>query len=735
MSIVKKTIIALYILIVVCIGLASVIEKFKGTPYVNENIYGAWWFAVLWGLMTVIAIAYMLKQRTYQRVATFLLHMSFVVILAGALITYLSAIRGTVNLRTGKSQTEYLDNNDIKRTFPFTLTLKEFKIVNYPGTDAPLDYQSIITVTGDGSPRDIIVSMNNIGKVQGYRLFQSSYDSDNKGISLGMYYDPWGIGVTYCGYLLLLLSIIWFCLSRRNNIRSLYHKATKPMAVTAMLLMSSFATAQEQTTVDADVAHRIGTITVLYNNRICPVNTVATDFVTKLTGKSKWNGYSADEIFVSWMIYYSYWEKQKLIRIKSRDVQKLLGIESQWASFSDFIDQYNEYKLKNIIEQARQGKGNIDMKTLMEADEKYHVVEMFYNGQMLRMFPYSIKGNVSWYTPGAQVLPREIPVKESFFIKQSMDFMTESIVVGQKERAMEIIAKIKLFQREMAGDVIPSDYAVNAEIFYNHLNNERWIVILSLTLSLLVCIAISSGSAISKHKWFRLAVATFITLLTLYLTLLLALRWWVSGHVPLSNGYETMQFMAWALLMITIATHRIFPIFIGFGTLSASFCLLVAMLAGGSPQITQLMPVLQSPLLSIHVMVVMCAYALFALQMLLAIQALWMIHRKVSTDDIDRITALSQLLMYPAVFLLAIGIFIGAVWANVSWGTYWNWDPKETWALITMMVYAAPIHSNSLYAFRKPRVYHIYMLFAFMSVLITYFGVNLLLGGMHSYAN
>ena len=546
MSMIKKTIIALYILIVVCIGLASVIEKFKGTPYVSENIYGAWWFVILWGLLAVTSLAYIIRQQMYRRIATLLLHLSFIVILAGALITYLSAERGTVNLRVGKPQTIYTDNGATKRSFPFLLTLKEFKVVYYPGTDAPLDYQSIITVKEDNATRDIIVSMNNIGQVKGYRLFQSSYDSDNNGVSLGVYHDPWGIGVTYCGYLLLFISIAWFCLSRRNNIRSLYHRATKPLTIAMLLTACTAAQAQEQNTVDADIAHRFGTVAVLYNNRICPVNTVATDFVTKLTGKSKWNGYSADEIFVSWMIYYPYWEKQKLIRIKSREVQQVLGIDGQWASFSDFIDTYNEYKLKDIIELARQGKGDIDMKSLMEADEKYHVVEMFYNGQMLRMFPYSIKGNVSWYTPGAQVLPREIPVKESFFIKQSMDFMTESIVVGQKDRAMEIIAKIKLFQREMAGDVIPSVYAVNAEIFYNHLNNERWIVFLSLTLSLLMCIAISTGVGISKRKWFRIAAASFIMLLTLYLTLLLAVRWWVSGHIPLSNGYETMQFMAWA---------------------------------------------------------------------------------------------------------------------------------------------------------------------------------------------
>lgn len=731
---IKKTIIALYTLIIVCIGLATIIEKYRGTPYVSEYIYGSWWFVALWAVLTVCSVAYIMRQKLYSRLPVFMLHLSFVVILVGALTTFLLAEKGTVSLRVGKQQSSFVSSDSIMKPLPFTLMLKEFRVVNYPGTDAPLDYQSIIDVKDNETQNSVVVSMNNIGSVRGYRLFQSSYDSDSQGVTLGVYYDPWGIAVTYFGYLLLLISIVWVCMSRHNNIRTLYRKATKPLALMAFMVMGTTASAQAPETVDADIAHSLGTVSALYNNRICPANTAATDFVTKLSGKSTWNGYSADEIFFSWMIYYSSWENQKLIRIKNRGVQQLLGIDGQWASFSDFIDSYNEYKLKDAIDQSRKGGGEIEARALMDADEKYHVVEMFYKGQLLRIFPYTFKDSVGWYSPGAQVLPREIPVKESFFIKQSMDFLTESIVVGQKERALEIIAKIKLFQRDMAGEVIPSYSATHAEIFYNHLNGERWVVFLSLTLSLLLCIVIASGSSLSRRKWWNIAAAAYIILLTFYLTLLLALRWWIGGHVPVSNGYETMQFMAWALLVIVIATHRTFPMIVGFGALTASLCMLVAMLAGGSPQITQLMPVLQSPLLSVHVMVVMCAYALFALQVLLAVQALWLCRKSGNAADTERVTALSQLLLYPAVFLLAIGIFVGAVWANVSWGNYWSWDPKETWALITLMIYAAPMHGASLPLFRKPRAYHIYIIMAFLSVLVTYFGVNFLLGGMHSYA-
>jgi ABC-type transport system involved in cytochrome c biogenesis permease subunit len=193
-----------------------------------------------------------------------------------------------------------------------------------------------------------------------------------------------------------------------------------------------------------------------------------------------------------------------------------------------------------------------------------------------------------------------------------------------------------------------------------------------------------------------------------------------------------MLFMAWVLLLLSILLRKSAPIVTVFGPLVSSFCLLVAILGGGGSQISPLMPVLQSPLLSFHVMTVMCAYALFALQMLLGIYALILIRKEQSSQE--KITALSQLLLYPAVFLLTIGIFLGAIWANVSWGNYWSWDPKETWALITLMVYAVPFHSVSLPMFRKPLGYHLYIVCAFLSVIITYFGVNYLLGGMHSYA-
>ena len=225
----------------------------------------------------------------------------------------------------------------------------------------------------------------------------------------------------------------------------------------------------------------------------------------------------------------------------------------------------------------------------------------------------------------------------------------------------------------------------------------------------------------------------------LALTYCIILRWIVKGSIPMANGYETMLCIAWMIMVLSLLMSRRYQIIISFGLLLSGFFLLVSHISQMDPQITHLMPVLASPLLTIHVSIIMLAYALIALTFICGLTAI-IIHlfRGKNSDGIDNqiksLQILSQLFLYPSLTTLGFGIFIGAIWANVSWGTYWSWDPKETWALITMMVYAVAVHDNSLPLFRKPIAYHIYMTLAFLTILMTYFGVNYFLGGMHSYA-
>lgn len=716
---------SLYTLLVVCMGFSTIVEKFFGKDYVSEVIYGSWWFAALWALTAIVSMLYLIRKKVYRRFAVMMLHTSFIVILIGAMTTHVTSREGTLHLRKGEAVAAFTDNEGVACALPFDICLKDFEIIHYPGTDAVMDYKAHIIVDSNGTEEEACISMNNIGKFADYRFYQSSYDADGQGTVLLVAFDPYGIAITYTGYLLLLAGLILTMCSRHSRIRQLLRIASRP-ALTMLVLCLCCGQARAGETVDKEIADEMGQVAVLYNGRICPLNTAATDFVTKLCGKSTWEGMSANEIFLNWTIFYTEWEKRTIIKVKDREVQKILGINGKWACVRDFYTSQNDYKLKDKISDVSLSEST--RKAIRETDEKIQVVTMFYNSELLRIFPLSNHGVIEWHKPGSTELPQDVGEAEFQFINHAMDHLVMSILAQDVARAKNIIAKIRLYQKEKAQGILPSAALLQAEIIYNKLQAAVWTVFVILTFSLLFCVMF-----FSKRPERRVGIChtVFVLLLTIYITLLIALRWWISGHVPMSNGFETMLFMAWISMLLTLILTRHFPVMKAFGPVVSSFCLLVAMLASGNPQITQLMPVLQSPLLTFHVVFVMLAYAILAIITLIAIQCLAL---RLRTSEMERMTALSQFLLYPAVAFLAIGIFIGAVWANVSWGTYWSWDPKETWALITLMVYAIPLHQSSLWQSRKPRSYHWFVLLSFLTVLMTYFGVNYFLSGMHSYA-
>ena len=716
---------SLYTLLVVCMGFSTIVEKFFGKDYVSEVIYDSWWFAALWALTAIVSMLYLIRKKVYRRFAVMMLHTSFIVILIGAMTTHVTSREGTLHLRKGEAVAAFTDNEGVACALPFDICLKDFEIVHYPGTDAVMDYKAHIIVDSNGTEEEACISMNNIGKFADYRFYQSSYDADGQGTVLLVAFDPYGIAITYTGYLLLLAGLILTMCSKHSRIRQLLRIATRS-ALTMLVLCLCCGQARAGETVDKEIADEMGQVAVLYNGRICPLNTAATDFVTKLCGKSTWQGMSANEIFLNWTIFYTEWEKRTIIKVKDREVQKILGINGKWACVRDFYTSQNDYKLKDKISDVSLPEST--RKAIRETDEKIQVVTMFYNSELLRIFPLSNHGVIEWHKPGSTELPQDVGEAEFQFINHIMDHLVMSILAKDVTKAKSIIAKIRVYQKEKAQDILPSGALMQAEIINNRLLSATWSVFVCLIFSLLFCVMFFSRR---PDRRMRISHTVFVLLLTIYITLLIALRWWISGHVPMSNGFETMLFMAWISMLLTLTLTRHFPVMKAFGPVVSSFCLLVAMLASGNPQITQLMPVLQSPLLTFHVVFVMLAYAILAIITLIAIQCLAL---RLRTSEMERMTALSQFLLYPSVAFLAIGIFIGAVWANVSWGTYWSWDPKETWALITLMVYAIPLHQSSLWQSRKPRSYHWFVLLSFLTVLMTYFGVNYFLSGMHSYA-
>lgn len=737
----KNLILVVATAIILILITATIVESSKGTAFVRQHIYTSAWFVVLWAALAVAAAVYIVlrKNKNKSNISTsvLLVHASFLVILLGAFTSWNMAESGTIHLRQNETTSTMKDEEGKTKELGFEVSLQNFNVVNYPGTDAPMDYVTMLTA----NTQEIKVSMNNIGSFSGYRFIQSGYDSDMQGTTLGVYHDPWGIGITYTGYALLFISLIATMASKKTRLRHLYRKAlslqgAKAWAVTALLAVSSFATsanAQEMVKIDGDIADDFGKICVLYNSRITPINTVATSFVTKLCGKPTWDGLSSNQVFAGWIFDVPYWETVKMIEIKEKKAQELLGINGKWASFDDFWDNYNNYKLDAPLKKAYKDGDTKLQKQLRDADEKFNIIRMLYGGEMLKMFPYAAKqGHIQWFAPGQPLGNLKLDEKELVFIKKSMDYLAESIITGDKARAEEIAKKIYSYQHVRGKAVVPTKFRIYTETFYNKTNAQRLPVMLYLTLSLVLAIVSTLSLNNGKQKKTRLVSSVLTWVMLIHTTLLLALRWFVSGHLPMSNGYETMQFMAWATLIVTLVMQKRFLPVKQFGPLLSSFALLVAMITDGNPQITQLMPVLQSPLLSVHVMVIMFSYALFGLTALIGLQGLIAHHRKQEEKE-QQLAALSQFLLYPAVALIAIGIFIGAIWANVSWGRYWSWDSKETWALITMLIYSAPLHADIKWL-RKAQHMHIYMLLAFLSVLMTYFGVNYFLSGMHSYA-
>lgn len=716
---------ALLAIVMMTLMTATVIEKIHG----SSLIYTSPATIILWGLLAISGISYLISCRSWKQIMTFSLHLSFLLILGGALVTHYIGKQGKIHLRTdADALTDSFTREDGSLVkMPFKVGLEKFSLDYYDGTSAPMDYVSTLVIKDGDRMYEAVVSMNNIHRYRQHRFYQSGYDKDGKGSFIAVSYDPYGIGLTYSGYALLLISMIGFFFQNGSRFKALLtHPSLSKAAVTVMLLacpaISSIASTPAPKTVSRETADVFGDLYVYYNDRICPMQTVARDFTVKLYGKPSYKGLTAEQVLMGWFFYYDRWKSEPMIKIKGSDARSVLGIDGKYASLDDFVGN-NGYKLDDALTSGG--------KNFRAADEKFNIISMVCTGSMFRIYPYSSSGDTPvWYSL-ADRLPSDMRYEEWAFVTGSMNYVAEKIAMRDNAGAVSLLEKIRDYQISRGETAIPSDIMIKAEKIYNDSHFSKPLAMSCLTIGMLVfMIFCLSGK---RHKWLDILLTALCSVILAYQTLHLGLRWYISGHVPLSNGCETMQFMAWACLLTSLSIRKHFKMALPFGIICCGFALLVSMMGESNPQITRLMPVLQSPLLSIHVMVIMLSYTLFAFMMLNGVAGLICIAGK-DIQKAEHLQVVSNIMLYPAVFLLTAGIFIGAVWANISWGRYWGWDPKEVWALITMLVYSLGFHQKSLKWFRSPRNFHIFTILAFLSVLITYFGVNFILGGLHSYA-
>ncbi len=760
---IKKILCALYMAIILVMAAATVVEHFYGTPYAGQSIYGSWWFTLLWAILAAAGLTYILKQRLRQW-NTLLLHLSFVVILLGAFLTHTTSFKGIVHLRGDQPTDKYtvmtsMDATET-RTLPFAVKLDKFDIDYHSGTQAAADYTTHFSLLDGEHTIKAQVSMNKVYDYRGVRFYQASYDSDNRGSYLSINSDRWGVPVTYTGYALLFFSLIWLLIDPKASFRRLLKSPLlkKGALVVALLFgisltensLSQQSAAHATTVVPHATAEKFGQLFINYNNRICPVQTFAYEMVKKLNGERSYKGCSPEQVLMSWIFFPDDWNNEPIIRIKNSEMRRQLSLP-EYTTVHTFFDGSN-YRLGEYIEQYRQGNQDTFHKACADIDSKLQIVMTLQQGTPLTIFPHTQGAATVWYSPNDR-LPQSMTQAQKLFVKNIFAILYEQIAQQKYTEVNTILDKIHAYQLKNGGSSIPSETQVEAERIYNEIPFATYLFMLNLAMGLLTLVLtlyrlINRKPAVGRLSWRTIEHGSLAALFLseTVLTVCLTLRWIVSGNIPLSNGYETMLTVAWMVMLVALAAYRKARITLVFAFLLSGFFLLVSHISQMDPAIGQMMPVLNSPLLSIHVSIIMMSYALLALTFICGLTAI-AIHliskpasqpttsQKAYIDEqLQALQVLSRLFLYPAITTLGLGIFIGAIWANISWGNYWSWDPKETWSLITLMVYAVVLHTHSLPAFRKPLAYHIYIVLAFLCILMTYFGVNYILGGMHSYA-
>ena len=753
---VKKIIFILYILVLVCMAAATIVEKSQGTDYAHAHYYGAWWFILIWAVLAALGAFYIIKRKV-KCASTLALHLSFIIILAGALLTHISAKRGMIHLRIGQPTDTYMAQDEEQgmkeEKLPFSLCLQKFEAKMHDGTNAVADYSSKFTVIDGDDKSEGEVSMNNIYSHRSYRLYQSSYDEDGKGSVLAINADPYGIPVTYTGYALLFISLVWMLFDPKGGYRKLLKSPLlkKGALITALILSmgniqtlhAESATGNLQNAVlPKETAEKFGELHILYNDRICPVQTFALDFCKKIYGARSYQGLTAEQVLSGWVFYGNTWANEPFIKIKSGEMKTAMNLPD-YASLNTFFNrEMGGYTIGQYVQEYYNGQQDKFHQQAADIDGKIQIIMELREGISLKVLPYTFTKNVkatkdhpfikagttTWFSP-VDKLPQAVEQQHALYIKNVFSLLNGDVKAGNTSRVNEFFVKMKKYQEVSSGNSLPTATQYKAERINNAFPFATILFMANLTLGFIALFyTIYRITKKKEIKVLNIALPILLGVSFLALTFGLALRWIISGNIPMSNGYESMLTVAWFVMLISILMQLRIRIVMVFGFLISGFFLLVSHINQMDPAIGQMMPVLNSPLLSIHVSIIMMSYALLSLTFICGIMGISL------RSHGEELQALSRIFLYPALTTMGFGIFIGAIWANVSWGNYWSWDSKETWALITFMIYAVVVHTQSLPVFRKPLVYHIYITLAFLSIAMTYFGVNYFLTGMHSYA-
>ena len=754
---------------------------------------------------------------------------------------------------------------NLPQKLPFSITLRQFQLDRYPGSNSPSSYASEITVIDKESKtqQPFRIYMNNILNYRGYRFFQSSYDQDEQGTVLSVNHDYWGTMVTYIGYFFMLIGMIltlfnknshFFTVIKLSNALQQKRKASKMLLLAGLLVASGSLFAAK--TPNTKKAHLEALSSLLIQDevqgRVEPLSTYASDLVRKITKKTSYNNQSAIEVVLGMMTNPSKWQTEPVIKVAHEELAKELGSTNDYVTINQLFDSKGQYKLAQKVETAYQkdpSARNQYEKELINVDERLNIVNSIFTGRVLTIFPTVGHDTEKWTAvnfsaeqtaqptmgsangavcpmsgkTGMTDMPAtgegmgeamdkgtgegtmtgsgdKCPVtgktgkagKLDEAAMSGMGGMTEktdtaspmegsmqnmpanamgggmpmdgmmgsdkstgpegllsayfsAVLHGEESGdwsfANSALLSLKNYQFLNGGVQLPSKTKVKFEVFYNNLSIFLTLAILyGLIGVLLIGLHIINILKYNPkiEKYLNKSIYPLMLMFALY-TAGLLMRWYISGHAPWSNGYEAMIFVGWGASLAGLVFAGRSPVTLAITSLLSAIALSVAGMSWMNPEITNLVPVLKSYWLVVHVAVITSSYGFFAMAAMLGVFNLCLMTARTEknkvrlNESVQEFSYIIELALTIGLFMLTVGTFLGGVWANESWGRYWGWDSKETWALVSVLVYSAILHFRTMPKTNSLLILNTVSVLGFGSVIMTFVGVNYYLSGMHSY--
>ena len=655
---------------------------------------------------------------------------------------------------------------------PFSIQLNDFIAEKYPGTENSYSsYESKVTVKDSTEKFDARIYMNHILDYKGFRFFQASFDPDEKGTVLSVSHDFWGTTITYIGYFLLFFCMMAILVTKNTRFSDLKRKLKnvkrkkEKLALAIVLLFSVHGFAQDHPhstpkmnyldsilyyKVPEKQAEQFGRLVIQdAGGRMKPINTFSSELLRKVSHSNEFNGMNPDQVFLSMKQFPFAWIEVPLVYIKSGNdsIRKIIGAEKgeKLIPFKKFFDEKGNYKLGPYLDEAyKTANPNQFEKDFVETDKKVNLMNSALFGSILKIYPVPNDKNNKWLS-NLELSHATGTALDT--IKTAFPYYLESLMIGTKTKdytmANTMLNGLETYQKKFGKAVRPSDDKIAYEVLYNKYDVFQKLPYLYLTFAALMML-FTIIRIFKERKWLAITVNAFhivIGLLFALHTLGLIGRWYISGHAPWSNAYEAIVYVAWATMFFGLAFDRKSKLTVASAAFVTAMILTAAYANWIDPEIANLQPVLNSYWLMIHVAVIVASYGPFALGMILGFVSLLLIFftnekNKAKMElNIKEITYINEMSLTIGLVMLTIGNFLGGQWANESWGRYWGWDPKETWALISIMVYAFVIHARFVPALRNKWLFNLMAMYAFVSILFTYYGVNFHLVGLHSYAS